>query len=112
MTTMPIRDVRLFVEVVGRGCPLALMHGGPGRSLGDAAVPATGGPVHRRLLRPSLQRTAGRLSEIKVPTLVMAGRDDFVFPPEHQGQLAAGIPNARLEIVERTGHNPHDEPTA
>ena len=33
-----------------------------------------------------------RLGEIKVPTLVMAGRDDFVFPPEHQGQLAAAIP--------------------
>src|SRR5512146_2784361 len=30
MTTMPIRDVRLFAEVVGRGYPLALMHGGPG----------------------------------------------------------------------------------
>src|SRR5512132_547001 len=30
MTTMSIRDVRLFVEVVGRGHPLALMHGGPG----------------------------------------------------------------------------------
>jgi proline iminopeptidase len=50
-----------------------------------------------------------RLSEIRVPTLVMAGRDDFVFPPEHQGQLAAGIPSARLEIIERAGHNPHDE---
>ena len=53
-----------------------------------------------------------RLGEIRVPTLVMAGRDDFVFPPEHQGQLAAGIPNARLEIIERAGHNPHDERTA
>ena len=30
MTTMPIRDVSLFVEVVGRGDPLVLMHGGPG----------------------------------------------------------------------------------
>jgi proline iminopeptidase len=53
-----------------------------------------------------------RLGEITVPTLVMAGRDDFVFPPEHQGQLAAGIPHARLEIIERAGHNPHDERTA
>jgi proline iminopeptidase len=53
-----------------------------------------------------------RLGEIRVPTLVMAGRDDFLFPPEHQGQLAAGIPNARLEIIERAGHNPHDERTA
>jgi len=53
-----------------------------------------------------------RLDEIRVPTLVMAGRDDFLSPPEHQGQLAAGIPNARLEIIERAGHNPHDERTA
>ena len=44
-----------------------------------------------------------RLGEIRVPTLVMAGRDDFLFPPEHQGQLAAGIPNARLEWIERAG---------
>ena len=28
-----------------------------------------------------------RLAEIKVPTLVMAGRDDFVYPPESQEQL-------------------------
>jgi proline iminopeptidase len=50
-----------------------------------------------------------RLSEIDTPTLVMAGRDDFLFPPEHQEELAAGIPNARLEIVERAGHNPQSE---
>jgi proline iminopeptidase len=53
-----------------------------------------------------------RLGEIKVPTLVMAGRDDFVFPPEHQRELAAGIPGARLRIIERAGHNPHSERTA
>jgi proline iminopeptidase len=50
-----------------------------------------------------------RLGEIKVPTLVMAGRDDFQFPPEHQAALAAGIPNSRLEIIERAGHNAHQE---
>ena len=53
-----------------------------------------------------------RLDEIEVPTLVMAGRDDFVFPPEHQAELAAGIPNARLQIIERAGHNPHSEQPA
>ena len=53
-----------------------------------------------------------RLGEIKVRTLVMAGRDDFVFPPEHQLELAAGIPNARLQIVERAGHNPDMEQPA
>ena len=53
-----------------------------------------------------------RLGDITVPTLVMAGRDDFVFPPAHQLELAAGIPHARLQIIERAGHNPHSEQPA
>jgi len=50
-----------------------------------------------------------RLGEIRAPTLVLAGRDDFLFPPESQALLAAGIPNARLRILERAGHNPQAE---
>ncbi len=50
-----------------------------------------------------------RLDEIRTPTLVMAGRHDFQFPPEHQEALASGIANARLEIIERAGHNAHSE---
>ena len=53
-----------------------------------------------------------RLGEIRAPTLIIAGRDDFLFPAEHQAQLAAGIPDARLEIIERAGHNPHAEQPA
>jgi pimeloyl-ACP methyl ester carboxylesterase len=53
-----------------------------------------------------------RLGEIQTPTLVIAGRDDFQFPPEHQEELAAGIPNARLVIIDRAGHNVHDEQPA
>ncbi len=50
-----------------------------------------------------------RLSEIKAPTLVLSGREDFLFPPESEAMLAAAIPNAQLEIVERAGHNPQIE---
>ena len=50
-----------------------------------------------------------RLDEIHVPTLVLAGRHDFLFPPEHQAILADRLPNARLEIIERAGHNPQIE---
>jgi proline iminopeptidase len=50
-----------------------------------------------------------RLYEIKVPTLIIAGREDFQFPPEHQQELAAGIPNSRLVIIDRAGHNVQDE---
>ncbi len=50
-----------------------------------------------------------RLGEIKVPTLVVAGRYDFLFPPEHQAILADRIPDARLELIECAGHNPQVE---
>jgi proline-specific peptidase len=53
-----------------------------------------------------------RLGQITAPTLVMAGRDDFVFPPECQYELAAGIPGARLRIIERAGHSPQIEQRA
>jgi proline iminopeptidase len=47
-----------------------------------------------------------RLGEITVPTLVIAGASDFVFPPEAQRQLVAGLPNARLSLIEGAGHDP------
>ena len=50
-----------------------------------------------------------RLSEISAPTLVVAGASDFIFPPEAQAELAAGIPNASLHLIERAGHDPWTE---
>jgi len=50
-----------------------------------------------------------RLHEVDTPTLVLAGRHDFQFPPEHQAILADRMPNARLAIIERAGHNAHAE---
>ena len=50
-----------------------------------------------------------RLGEIRVPTLVLAGSHDFLFPPECQRALAARIPSARLDFVDRAGHNPQME---
>jgi proline iminopeptidase len=52
-----------------------------------------------------------RLNEIQMPALVMAGRYDFLFPPEHQAMLADRLPNAQLELIERAGHNPQIERT-
>lgn len=50
-----------------------------------------------------------RLGEIEIPTLVMSGRLDFLYPPEHQAIIADRLPHARLEIIERAGHLPHAE---
>jgi proline iminopeptidase len=50
-----------------------------------------------------------RLPEIDVPTLVIAGASDFIFPPEAQAQLVAGIRNAELHLIANAGHEPWSE---
>ena len=44
------------------------------------------------------------LSTIAVPTLVLAGEEDEITPPEMARELADRIPRSTLEIVEDCGH--------
>ncbi|WP_341770197.1 3-oxoadipate enol-lactonase [Actinomadura darangshiensis] len=47
----------------------------------------------------------GRLAEITAPALVIAGSQDGPTPPQgHADRLAAGIPDARLTVIEGAGH--------
>ncbi|MGO4329488.1 alpha/beta fold hydrolase [Cupriavidus sp. 2TAF22] len=50
--------------------------------------------------------TRDRLSGIALPTLVICGTEDTITPPRESVQLAAGIPGARLHMVEGAGHFP------
>jgi len=45
-----------------------------------------------------------RVSDIRVPTLVVCGRQDRATEPVHSERLAARIPGARLEWIEDAGH--------
>ena len=45
-----------------------------------------------------------RLDRIKVPTLVVHGREDRMIPAENGRRVADRIPNARLLELDRTGH--------
>jgi pimeloyl-ACP methyl ester carboxylesterase len=56
--------------------------------------------VRREVFKPIVQR----LRDIKMPTLVVWGKQDRVFPVSHAHVAAQGIPNARLHIFERCGH--------
>ena len=50
-----------------------------------------------------------RLHEIRVPTLIVVGRHDWITPVAASEEIAAGIPNAELVIFEHSGHSPQLE---
>jgi len=50
-----------------------------------------------------------RLSAVRAPTLVIAGRYDRICPPSASERIAAAIPGARLVVFERSGHRPEFE---
>ena len=57
--------------------------------------------------------TLARLSQIKVPTLIIQGRHDRSRTVAHGKEMQTAITGARLEVLENSGHTPHlEEPEA
>jgi pimeloyl-ACP methyl ester carboxylesterase len=55
----------------------------------------------------------GELARITMPTLVLVGEDDVISPPAEAREMAAAIPNSRLEVIPGAGHlSPYENPTA
>jgi pimeloyl-ACP methyl ester carboxylesterase len=50
------------------------------------------------------ERPRKQLGEIRVPTLVIHGTEDPLFPFPHGSALASEIPDARLLVLSQTGH--------
>ncbi|MFS8931394.1 alpha/beta fold hydrolase [Cupriavidus taiwanensis] len=74
---------------------------------GKAEVAQTPEHVARQaIVSLNVSDTRDRLSEIAVPTLVVCGTEDTITPPRESVKLAAGIPGARLRMVEGAGHFP------
>jgi pimeloyl-ACP methyl ester carboxylesterase len=53
--------------------------------------------------------TADRLPEIAAPTLVLSGELDIILPPRFGRSVAAGIPNARFDVMPGQAHQPFQE---
>ena len=53
-----------------------------------------------------------RLGEIAAPTLVVVGAEDVATPPAEARLLAAGIPEARLVVLDAAAHLPNVEQPA
>jgi proline iminopeptidase len=89
------------------------------RGVREAEIPGHSSEVYRAMIGDdpdwSLDGTlAGveplpRLGELRVPTLVLAGRYDRICPPSASLRIARAIPGSRLVVFERSGHRPELE---
>jgi 3-oxoadipate enol-lactonase len=74
------------------------------------------GALDKEKLRAGLRRTATRtLAELKdfhVPTLLIAGTEDVVFPAFLASAIAAKLPRAEAHIIPDCGHSPYFEQAA
>lgn len=80
-----------------------------------------GMPAYRAAYLSALRSVAGmrrvrdgilvedRLSDLTMPTLLVWGRHDHIFPPSHAEEAARRIPDAGFEIFEDSGHTPQME---
>src|SRR5581483_4731793 len=76
------------------------------RALVDQMAAETGTAAFIREQEAIISRADSRplLPAIRCPTLVVVGEEDRLTPPDLAREIAQGIPAARLEIVERSGH--------
>jgi pimeloyl-ACP methyl ester carboxylesterase len=50
-----------------------------------------------------------KLTEIKIPTLIIWRKQDTLIPLEFTGQFAKGIPGSKLVVIDKAGHLPRAE---
>lgn len=48
--------------------------------------------------------TRNQVREIKIPTLILAGKNDELTPPTMAEELSSEIPNSKLLILDQGGH--------
>ncbi len=62
-----------------------------------------------QILPPDLDSLTARYGRIRIPALLLWGRQDRVVPPRIGVRLAADLPHAELVILDRCGHLPAEE---
>jgi pimeloyl-ACP methyl ester carboxylesterase len=82
------------------------------RNLFISRLAANDGATVRSLVNSvptSTEWLDGKLNAITIPTLIVWGVEDPLFPIAHGRALAAGIPDAKLVTIEKCGHVPTNE---
>jgi pimeloyl-ACP methyl ester carboxylesterase len=63
----------------------------------------------RRIVPSDQEEISARYGELRLPVLLLWGRQDRIVPLSQGTRLQAAIAGARLEVIERCGHNPQEE---
>ncbi len=74
-----------------------------------------GQQAFKRQQEAIMGRKDGRpdLEAIRIPTLILAGRQDLLCPPKVQDEMAARMPQAKMVLIEDCGHlSPLERPYA
>ena len=74
-----------------------------------------GQQAFKRQQEAIMGRKDGRpdLEAIRIPTLILAGRQDLMCPPKVQDEMAARMPHAKRVLIEDCGHlSPLERPYA
>ena len=65
--------------------------------------------VARNLVPSDVEDLCSSYKNIRIPTLILWGREDKIVPLWVGKRLASEIPGSRLVIIEQCGHMPHEE---
>jgi pimeloyl-ACP methyl ester carboxylesterase len=80
------------------------------------SIDTMAGALDKEKLRSGLRRTAMRgvaeLKDFRVPTLLVAGGKDVVFPPFLASAIAEALPCAEARLIPDAGHSPYFEDAA
>ena len=81
-----------------------------------ASIDTMAGSLNKEKVRSGLRRTATRtladLKDFRVPTLLVAGGEDVVFPSFLASAIAAALPCGEAHLIPHAGHSPYFEEAA
>jgi 3-oxoadipate enol-lactonase len=81
-----------------------------------ASIDTMAGALDKTKVREGLRRTAHRtvteLKDFRVPTLLIAGGEDVVFPAFLASAIAEALPCGEAHLIPHAGHSPYFEEAA
>ncbi len=81
-----------------------------------ASIDTMAGALDKERIRAGLRRTAQRsleeLKDFRVPTFLIAGGEDVVFPSFLASAIAAALPCGEAQLIPHSGHSPYFEEAA